>query len=111
MITAIYSLSFVHGAELWLLFWFACVIAYTGICCLPKPNRTKSGIKTTLIGLLVAEVVIDMIWAIIYYHNGTCLNYGVGAVYGLLLWIPVLIITAIVVTTKNRKNFNEIGAS
>lgn len=105
MITAIYSLSlFVHGAELWLLFWFICVIAYIGICFMMKPNRTKSGIKTTLIGLLAAEVIIDIIWAIIYYPNGTYLNYGIGAVYGLLLWIFALVITAIVVTTKNRKN-------
>lgn len=103
MVTAIYSLSFVHGAELWLLFWFVCLIAYVGACCLIKANRTKKGIKTTLIGLLIAEVIIDIVWAIIYYHNGTYLNYGIGAVYGLALWIPVLIITGIVVTMRNRK--------
>lgn len=102
MVTAIYSLSFVHGAELWLLFWFICLIAYVCACCLIKANRTKKGLKTTFIGLLIAEVVIDLAWAIIYYHNGTYLNYGIGAVYGLVLWIPVLIITAIVVTKINQ---------
>lgn len=107
MITAIYSLSQVHGAELWLLFWFICLVAYWGICYIFKPNRTKSGIKTVLIGLLIAEVVIDLIWAIIYYHNGSYINYGIGAVYGLFMWIPVLVITAIVVTAKNRKQHDR----
>lgn len=32
MITALYSLGQVHGAELWLLFWLLCAIAYAGGC-------------------------------------------------------------------------------
>lgn len=103
MVTAIYSLSQVHGAELWLLFWFVCVVVYLGICVLIKPNRTKRGIKNVLIGLLIAEVIIDLAWAIIYYHNGTYLNYGIGAVYGLILWVPVLLVTLFVVTHKNKQ--------
>ena len=104
MVTAIYSLSFVHGAELWLLFWGICVIIFLAIGLLIKQNRTQKGIKNMLIGLLIAEVITDLIWAIIYYHNGTYINYGIGAVYGLLLWIPVLVVTLIIVTLKNGKN-------
>ena len=104
MVTAIYSLSFVHGAELWLLFWGICIIIYFVIGLLIKLNRNKKGIKNMLIGLLIAEVITDLIWAIMYYHNGTYLNYGIGAVYGLLLWIPVLVVTLIIVTIKNGKN-------
>lgn len=103
MVTAIYSLSHVHGAELWLLFWFVCVIVYLSICLMIKQNRTNRGIKTMLIGLLAAEVIIDFVWAIIYYRNGTYINYGIGAVYGLFLWIPALVITSIIVTARNRK--------
>ena len=102
MVTAVYSLSFVHGAELWLLFWLLCLIAYLGICFAFRINRTKSGRKTVLVGLLIAEVLIDLLWAVIYYHNGTYLNYGIGAVYGIILWIPVLAITAMIVSVKNR---------
>lgn len=102
MVTAIYSLSQVHGAELWLLFWFIFVVVYLGISFLIKHNRTKKGAKNVLIGLLIAEVVIDLMWAIIYYHNGTYLNYGIGAVYGLLLWIPILVVTLLIITAKNR---------
>ena len=107
MITAIYSLSYVHGAEIWLLFWFVCLIVYLGICWAIKCNRTKEGSKTTLIGLLIAEVVIDLIWAIIYYHNSGYINYGVGAVYGIFMWIPLLMITATIVTLKNRKKIDR----
>ena len=103
MVTAIYSLSHVHGAELWLVFWLVCVVAYLGISFLIRHNRTKKGIKNVFIGLLVAEVIIDLAWAIIYYHNGTYLNYGIGAVYGLLLWVPVLAVTLAIIAAKNRK--------
>ena len=103
MVTAIYSLSQVQGAELWLLFWLVCVVVYLGIGFLVKDNRTKKGIKNVLIGLLIAEVIIDLMWAIIYYHNGTYLNYGIGAVYGLLLWVPILAVTLVAVTVKNKK--------
>lgn len=104
MVTAVYSLTYVHGAELWLLFWLLCVIGYLGICFMMKQNRTKNGIRTIMIGLLIAEVIVDLIWAIVYYHNGTYLNYGVGAVYGVVFsWIPALIITAVIVTVINRK--------
>ncbi len=103
MVTAIYSLSNVHGAEIWLLFWVICVAAYLGIGFLIKQNRTKQGKKTMLIGLLIAEVVIDFAWALFYYDNGAYINYGVGATYGLFWWIPVLIITLVIVTVKNGK--------
>ena len=104
MVTAIYSLSQVHGAELWLLFWFICLIAYLILCFAIKCNRTKQGRKNVFIGLLVAEVVVDLTWAIIYYRNGVYINYGIGAVYGMLIWIPALIITEILVSYKNRSN-------
>ena len=103
MLTAMYSLTQVRGAELWLLFWFVCVGVYLGVSFLVKDNRTKNGVRNVLIGLLIAEVIIDLVWAMIYYHNGTYLNYGIGAVYGMLLWVPLLIITLIIVTMKNRR--------
>lgn len=103
MVTAIYSLSKVHGAELWLLFWLACVAVYLVISFLLKDNRTKKGVKNVLIGLLVAEVIIDLLWAMIYYHNGTYLNYGIGAVYGLLLWVLVLAVTLFIITATNKR--------
>lgn len=103
MVTAIYSLSQVHGAELWLLFWALCGMAYWGVGLLIRPNRTKHGVKNVWLGLLIAELIIDITWSILYYHNGTYLNYGIGAVYGIVLWVPLLAITLFFVTAKNKK--------
>lgn len=103
MVTAMYSLSQVYGAELWLLFWLACVAIYLGIGFFIKENRTGNGFKRVWIGLLIAEVLIDLLWARIYYSNGTYRNYGIGAMYGLLLWIPLLAATLAIVTVKNKK--------
>ena len=102
MITAIFTLSQVRGAELWLLFWCISLIAYIGIGYRLKSNHTKQGIKNLLIGLLIAEVANDLVWSIAYYLNGSLLDYGVGLVYGLCLWVPLLLITLIIVTTKNK---------
>ena len=103
MITAIYSLSRVRGAELWLLFWLVCVVIYLAIGFSLKNNRTGNGVKNVLIGLLIAEAITDLMWAVIYYNNGTYLNYGIGAVYGVFLWVPILVITFLIVTLKNRQ--------
>ena len=111
MITAIYSLSQVHGAELWLLFWFICAVVYAAICFLIPHNRTGKGGKNVLIGLLIAEVIIDLIWALIYYRNGTYLNYGIGAVYGLFLWVPVLAAASVIVTAVNKKAERQADAN
>lgn len=100
MITAIFTLSQVRGAELWLLFWFFPLVAYIGIGYMLKSNHTKQGIKNLLIGLLITEVVNDLVWSIIYYINDTLLEYGVGLTYGLYLWFSLLVITLIIVTIK-----------
>jgi len=104
MVTAIRSLTNVHGAGLWLLFWFVCLVVYLCVCFLIKANRTKHGIKGIFIGLLIAEVIIDLVWGVIYYHGGSYTNYGMSAVLGLLMWIPVLLITGIIVTIRNKSH-------
>ena len=68
-----------------------------------RPNRTKAGVKAVFIGLMAAELIIDFVWAAIYYHNGSYINYGIGAIYGLFMWIPVLTAAYIIVTFRNRK--------
>lgn len=103
MITAIFTLSQVRGAELWLLFWCISIVAYIGIGYRLKSNHTKQGIQNLLIGLLIAEVANDLIWSITYYLNDILLDYGVGLTYGLCLWISILVITLIIVTTKNKR--------
>ena len=68
-----------------------------------RPNRTKAGVKAVFIGLMAAELIIDFVWAAIYYPNGSYINYGIGAIYGLFMWIPVLTAACIFVTFRNRR--------
>ncbi len=99
MITSIYSLSHVHGAELMLIYWFVCAVVYYCGCLFIKENRNH--IKTILLGLLDDEIFIDFAWALIYYDQGLYVNHGIGAAYGLLLWPCLLMMTALVVTLIN----------
>lgn len=104
MVTAIISLAYVHGAELWLVGWLACMAVYFVVLLLPRTNRSRAGVKNVLFWFLVAEFVTDLAWALIYYDNTGYLNYGVGAVYGLLLWPAVLLVGGIAATLQNRRN-------
>lgn len=101
MVTAIISLGQVRGAELWLIGWLVCVAAYFAILLPMKLNR--GGAKNVLFWFLVAEVLTDFGWAIVYYDNPGYINYGVGAVYGLLLWPLALIAAGIIATVQNKK--------
>lgn len=56
-----------------------------------------------LIGLLIAEGVVDLAWAVLYYDHGVYINYGVGAAYAILIWIPALLVAATVITSINRR--------
>ena len=103
MITAIYSVGGVHGAEIWVLFWILCVAAYFGICAIFKENRSKSGMKEVFLGGLTAEFAVDLIWALVYYHNFSYINYGIGAVWGLIIWPIFLAAAGITATVKNKK--------
>jgi hypothetical protein len=61
--------------------------------------------------LLIAEVSIDLMWARIYYPNETYFNYGIGAVYGLLVWISTLVVTLVMITAQNRKAVRQANSS
>ena len=102
MVTIINSLSDVRGAELLLIFWAVCVILYLAVCFMIKHNRTKSGIRFTLIGLIIGATVIDLLWSFICYPHGDYVNRGIGGIYGLLLCVPILSITGVIVTAKNK---------
>ena len=106
MIAAMESILQVQGGELWFLFWAAGAVLYLGVCFLFRQNRTKRGVKACLLGLLAAEAAVDLAWAFLYDHNGVYRNYGIGAVYGLLLWIPLLAAAAVAVTVKNGRDKN-----
>lgn len=103
MLTAMYSLGHVVGAEIWVLGMLVCALLYMGVCCLFRKNRNRRGLKRILLGLLTAEVICDGTWAAVFYHGGAYHNYGIGAACGLLLWPGLLFFTGLVVTMINTK--------
>ncbi len=105
MISAIISLGQVQGAELWLVGWIVCVAVYFAILIPLRQNRGKA--KNVLFWFLIAELLTDLCWALVYYENSVYLNYGIGAVYGLLLWPVALIIAGAIATMQNKQGNEE----
>lgn len=101
MITAIYSLSHIYGAEIWIAFWLICFFLYAAICLLIPYNRSKRGIKTVLLHAFIAAVSVDLIWMLVYYPGGSYINYGIGAVCGWSVWIVALVIAGVTAAQKN----------
>jgi len=102
MITAIYSIGKVTGAEFWVWGYFISTLIFAAISLLFRANRTKNGIITIALGLLVAEILCDTAWFLIYYPGGSYANYGIGGVYGLFIWPALLIIVGVIGTGRNR---------
>ena len=71
MVTAIYSLDKVNGADVMLLGWIICGAIYLLACLLIRENRRRHGLWNILWYLLVSEIVTDIIWAILYYEDGS----------------------------------------
>ena len=102
VITAIISLSQVEGAEIWLAGWLVCAILYFALLFLSKWNRSRT--KNVLFWFLAAEALTDLGWALVYYDQTGYINYGIGAVYGLLLWPLALTAAGLIATMQNKKS-------
>lgn len=101
MITALFSLGQVHGAELWIVGWLLCCVLYFSLQLPLKANRGRA--KNLLFWFLIAEVLTDLGWALVYYRQPGYVNYGIGAVYGLLLWPLALIAAGTIATMQNKR--------
>lgn len=101
MLTALFSLNKVNGAEIWLFAWFCCALGYFGLALLAKQHRTLTGIKNLAFWFLAAAILTDLVWALLYYDHVNYVNRGIGAVYGFLLW-PLALVTAGIFAGKFR---------
>lgn len=104
MITAILSIRQVHGAEVWLAGWLLCAALYFVLLLIQRSNRTSASAKNVVFWFLVAEFLTDLIWAIVYYGNPGYIYYGVAAVYGLPLWLLLLLAAGVIASAQNRKS-------
>ncbi len=112
MVTAIYSFAAfgsLRGMEVWMLFWIGCIVLYFVLFSLFPKNRSKQGWLRLLLHYAVAEIMLDIICGIHLWRFPALLEYGVGIVYGLLLFAVLLGVSGIIATVKcYRKTDNRI---
>ena len=95
MLTALDSWRFVAGgSELWLLFWIVFAASYAAICLFTKKERKKA-LKGMISGLVLAELVVDLLYIGVYAVHPGFRMFGVGLVYGLIPYALVLLVCAV----------------
>lgn len=102
MITMLISLGYVTGADVGLLGWVLCAVAYFALCMVFAPNRTKPGFHRIWDYFLVTELLVDLAWCMMYYFPDGYRNYGLGGILGVALWPAALLIVGLVATSKNQ---------
>lgn len=107
MITSIYSLGKVVGAELMVAGLLVCAALYLGLSLLIRANRTKRGIRVLLLALLGAEVVCDAVWFLLYFPGGDYHNYGIGGALGVFLWPMLLCLAGGIASAVNQSREEE----
>lgn len=101
MLTALYGLiclGFDGGVMLWLLFWMLVLGAYFVLFRRFPANRERP--EQLLGGALVAELLVDGIWSLVYLGSPGFAQVGAGLVYGLPLWAGALAVCGILATAQ-----------
>lgn len=112
MITLWISRGYVTGATEALMFWLACTVLYAAGCFAFRANRNAGGPGPVAWGFLTAELAVDLLWCLTLYGPQGYVNHGVGSAFLIVLWPLALLVTALVVTTKNtarRKETDQHG--
>jgi len=103
MLTAVYSLGRVSGAEVWLAGWAICAAAFLLLGLLRKENRNIREFNRRMNGLLAAGAIVDIVWFRFYYPEGIYVNPGIAGAYVLLLWPALLAVTALVLRVRRNR--------
>ncbi len=101
MITSIYSLGKVTGAGMWVFGYFVCILIFVLICAMFKANRTRKGVVTLALSLIISEIICDTAWYLIFYSGGSYHNYGIRGAYSIFLWPVILLIAGLIGTRQN----------
>ena len=86
MLTALYSVGSVAGADLWMKVVLLTSLAYFLICFSFRRSRSGRGVLTVLMGWLLTELLCDMVWLAWFWPGGAYRNGGLGSAVALLLW-------------------------
>ena len=93
MLTALYSVGSVAGADLWMKVVLLTSLAYFLICFSFRRSRSGRGVLTVLMGWLLTELLCDVVWLAEFWPGGMYHNGGLESAVVLLLW-PVLLCLA-----------------
>lgn len=107
MITLLISRGYVTGAETALMGWFLCTAVYFAGCMLFSFNRSRNGLRRIGTWFLVTELVVDLLWCLIWYGDQGYVNYGVGGAYVVVLWPGALLVAGIVATAMNQAEISD----
>ena len=78
MLTALYSVGSVAGADLWMKVVLLTSLAYFLICFSFRRSRSGRGVLTVLMGWLLTELLCDMVWLAWFWPGGAYRNGGFG---------------------------------
>ena len=78
MLTALYSVGSVAGADLWMKVVLLTSLAYFLICFSFRRSRSGRGVLTVLMGWLLTELLCDMVWLAWFWPGGAQWRPGIG---------------------------------
>ena len=94
MLTALYSVGSVAGADLWMKVVLLTSLAYFLICFSFRRSRSGRGVLTVLMGWLQPQCLAAFgVETDVWDQTGAYRNGGLGSAVALLLW-PVLLCLA-----------------
>lgn len=102
MITLLISRGYVYGAEESLAGWAVCAAIYFAVSLAFRYNRTPAGLRRMGISFLIAELLVDLAWCLIWYGEDGYVNLGHGSAFLLILWPGALLAAGVIATALNQ---------
>ena len=107
MFTSIYALKWVIGANIWLIGCIICLIIAFVAAFSIKTNRKKPNSIVAVIGIILSEILGDVVWFLMYFPNGEYVNMGLASASGLLLYPFILALGVTIVSMINNDHAKE----
>ena len=95
MLAAVNFMTSAAGGDVLLLAWSGCTAVYL-VCGLFR-RKKRNERRRLVIGLLAAELLVDMFCFLVFFPGGEYHNWGIGGAYAAVLW-PLALLTAYVLT-------------
>lgn len=91
-------LGFGLDPMVWLAGWMAALAAYVMGC-----RRFGAPWGEVIGSVLTAELAVDSVWSVIYLCNPLFAGYGVGLIFGLPMWLTMLMVFGLFAVVQYRK--------